>query len=119
MSTELWEIVIWPLIGAAATAIASWLGMQAKAIYTKYVNDKTKQDVARTCVKAAEQIYHALSGPEKLAKAEEAMVEMLNEKGIPITDLEMKMLIESVVCEFNYGFGQGKAIEEVAENETD
>ena len=61
--------------------------------------------MVRICVKAAEQLYHELSGPEKLKKAQEGIVSMLNEKGIPISELEMNALIESVVCEFNYGFG--------------
>lgn len=119
MSAELWSVVIWPLIGAAATAIASWIGLQVKATYEKYVNDKTKKDVVRVCVNAAEQIYHHLSGPEKLAKAQEGIVEMLNEKNIPITELEMNMLIESVVAEFNYGFGGKKNIVELVAAETE
>ena len=115
MSAELWSIVIWPLIGAAATALASWIGLQIKAVYEKYVNDKTKKAIVRTCVMAAEQLYHHLSGPEKFEKAKEGIVEMLNEKNIPISDLEMDMLIESVVAEFNYGFGGKKnAIELIA-----
>ena len=39
-------------------------------------------------------------------------LEMLNEKGIPITDLELSMLIESAVSEFNYGFSQTIEVEE-------
>lgn len=119
MSAELWSVVIWPLIGAAATAIASWIGLQVKATYEKYVNDKTKKDVVRVCVNAAEQIYHHLSGPEKLAKAQEGIVEMLNEKNIPITELEMNMLIESVVAEFNYGFGGKKNVVELVAAKTE
>ena len=33
-------------------------------------------------------------------------MEMLNEKGIPISELEMNLLIEAVVSEFNYGFAK-------------
>ena len=82
------------------TAFGGWLGLQAKAIYQKFVNDKTKKSVVKTVVKACEQLYKDLGGEEKLAKAQEAIVEMLNEKGISITDLEMRMLIESAVTEF-------------------
>ena len=60
----------------------------------------------RTCVKAVEQLYHDLGGPEKLEKAKEGIEDMLNEKGIPITELEMNLLIEAVVSEFNYGFAK-------------
>jgi len=51
-------------------------------VYTKYVNDKTKQAVCRTVVKAVEQLYRDLGGPAKLAEAQRAIVEMLAEKGI-------------------------------------
>lgn len=95
-----------PAIIALLTAAAGFIGTQIKKLYEKYINDKTKEAVVRTCVKAAEQLYHDLSGPEKLEKAKEGVVEMLNEKGIPISDLEMNLLIESVVSEFNYGFAK-------------
>lgn len=95
-----------PIIAAAITALAGFFGTQLKALYQKYINDKTKEAVVRTCVKAVEQLYHDLSGPEKLEKAKDGVVEMLNEKGIPISDLEMNLLIEAVVSEFNYGFAK-------------
>ena len=101
-----------PVIVAALTAFAGFIGTQVKKLYEKYINDKTKEAVVRTCVKAAEQLYHDLGGPEKLKKAQEGAVEMLNEKGIPITDLELSMLIESAVSEFNYGFSQTVEVEE-------
>ena len=95
-----------PVIAAAVTALAGFLGAQLKGLYQKYVNDKTKESVVRTCVKAVEQLYHDLGGPEKLEKAKEGIEDMLNEKGIPITELEMNLLIEAVVSEFNYGFAK-------------
>ena len=95
-----------PVIAAALTALAGFIGTQVKKLYERYINDKTKEAVVRTCVKAAEQLYHDLGGPEKLKKAQEGAVEMLNEKGIPISELELNLLIESVVSEFNYGFAK-------------
>lgn len=103
---ELFATYALPIIAAAVTALAGFLGAQLKSLYQKYVNDKTKESVVRTCVKAVEQLYHNLSGPEKLEKAKDGVVEMLNEKGIPITELEMNLLIEAVVSEFNYGFAK-------------
>ena len=38
------------------------------------------------------------------------MEEMLNEKGIPISELEMNLLIEAVVSEFNYGFAKAAEV---------
>ena len=103
-----------PVIVAALTAFAGFIGTQVKKLYEKYINDKTKEAVVRTCVKAAEQLYHDLGGPEKLKKAQEGVRQMLEEKGIPISELEMNLLIESAVAEFNYGLG-GKKREPVPE----
>ena len=103
---ELFATYALPVIAAAVAALAGFLGAQLKGLYQKYINDKTKESVVRTCVKAVEQLYHDLSGPEKLEKAKDGVVEMLNEKGIPITELEMNLLIEAVVSEFNYGFAK-------------
>ena len=103
---ELFATYALPIIAAAVTALAGFLGAQLKGLYQKYINDKPKNSVVRTCVKAVELLYHTLSGPEKLEKAKDGVVEMLNEKGIPISDLEMNLLIEAVVSEFNYGFAK-------------
>ena len=95
------------ILYAVLTALAGYVGIFAKKLYTKYVNDKTKQAVAKTVVQAVEQIYKDLHGEEKLNKALEAASEMLAEKGITITDLEMRMLIEAALAEFNKAFEQG------------
>lgn len=86
------------------TAIAGAFGMIIKNLYQKYINDKTKRAVAKTCVQAVEQIYSDLHGEAKYNKCVEAMSQMLAEKGIVITDLEIKMLIEAAVGEFNKVF---------------
>lgn len=107
---EIFATYVLPVIAAALTALAGYLGSQVKGLCQKYINDKTKENVVRTCVKAVEQLYHDLGGPEKLKKAQEGIEEMLNEKGIPITELEMNLLIESVVAEFNYGFAKASEV---------
>jgi len=94
------------ILYAILTALAGYLGIWVKQLYTKYVNDKTKEAVVKTCVKAVEQLYKDLHGEEKYNKVVESVSEMLMEKGITITELELKMLIESAVCEFNKAFEQ-------------
>ena len=88
------------------TAIAGYLGIVIKNLYTKYINDKTKQDVAKTVVKAVEQMYKDLHGDEKLQKALEAASDMLLTKGITISDIELRLLIEAAVAEFNDAFNK-------------
>lgn len=116
---EIFSAYILPAVVAVLTALAGYIGTQIKRLYEKYINDKTKQDVVRTCVKAAEQLYRDLSGPEKLEKAKEGIVEMLNEKGIPISEMEMDLLIESVVSEFNQGVKGDKQKDEPPEAEAE
>lgn len=103
---EIFGAYVLPAIVSLLAAAAAFVGAQLKRLYEKYINDRKKEAVVRTCVKAVEQLYHDLSGPEKLQKAQEGVVQMLNEKGIPISELEMNLLIEAVVSEFNYGFAK-------------
>lgn len=94
------------ILYSVLTAIAGYLGIVVKNLYTKYINDKTKKDVAETCVKAVEQLYKDLHGEEKLQKALEAASEMLAIKGISISEVEMRLLIEAAVAEFNDAFNK-------------
>lgn len=87
------------------TAVAGYIGIVVKNLYEKYINDKTKKDVVNTCVRAVEQLYTDLHGQEKLDKCIESASAMLGEKGIAITDIEIRMLIEAAVNEFNQSFG--------------
>jgi len=107
------------------TALAGYVGIAVKNLYRKYIDNKTKRDVARTCVRAIEQIYIDLHGPEKFNKCVEAASEMLEDRGIHITEIELRMLIEAAVNEFNNGFNKEKeespleVIEEVFEEDED
>ena len=92
------------IVYAVLTAIAGFLGAQVKKIYEKHTEDDTKRQVAETCVKAVEQLYKGLKGSEKLKKAKQNIVAMLAIKGIDIADIELDMLIESCVAEFNINF---------------
>lgn len=94
---------------AILTFIGGLIGIVAKNLFTKYINDKTKEKVAKTVVKAVEQIYQDLHGDDKLNKALEAAAEILASKGITITDLELRMLIEAAVGEFNDAFNKKAA----------
>ena len=88
------------------TGIAGYIGIVIKNLVTKYVNDKTKQAVAKIAVQFVEQVYKELHGDEKLDAALTAASEMLAEKGITVTQLEMRVLIEAAVAEFNEAFNK-------------
>ena len=92
------------LLTTIITALAGWLAIVIKNLATKYLNDKTKQNIAKIVVEGIEQCYKALDGPAKLEKAIEAATQMLNEKNIKVTEVELRMLLESALGEFNKVF---------------
>lgn len=96
------------ILYAVITAVGSYIGIVAKNLYTKYINDKTKENVAKTVVQAVEQIYKELHGEEKLNVALDSAADMLEQKGISVTELELRMLIEAAVGEFNEAFKKGE-----------
>jgi hypothetical protein len=98
------------LLSAIITGLASALGVVLKKIYDRTIGerikDKIKREVAAQVVKFVEQVYKDLHGEEKLEKAIEAAAEMLNEKGITISELELRVLLESALAELNGAFNK-------------
>ena len=92
------------IVTTIVTAIVGYIAVAAKSIVQKYINDKTKKDVAKIVVSGIEQCYKALDGPQKLQKALEAASSMLAKKGIEVTEVELRMLLESALGEFNKVF---------------
>ena len=109
------------IVTTIVTAIAGYIAVVAKSLVQKYINDKTKKDVAKIVVSGIEQCYKALDGPQKLQKAIEAATSMLAAKGIQVTEVELRMILESALGEFNKVFEnsgtQGNAEDWVANNE--
>ena len=110
------------IVTTIVTAIVGYIAVVAKNLAQKYINDKTKKDVAKIVVSGIEQCYKALEGPQKLEKALEAASSMLAEKGIKVTEVELRMLLESALSEFNKVFEnsgtQGTVDDWVASNES-
>lgn len=94
--SEYGTTILYALLTTVAGIIGTWIG----SIYKKYINDKTKEAVVRTVCKAVEQMYKDLHGEEKYNEAVKFIVEMLSLKGITITELEIKLLIEATCSEF-------------------
>jgi hypothetical protein len=91
---------------AIITAIAGYVGIVIKNLFAKYIDDKTKRAVAKTAVQFVEQVYKELHGEDKLNTALSAASEMLAEKNIHVSELEMRVLIEAAVSEFNDAFNK-------------
>ena len=83
------------------TAILGYLGITIKNLISKYLNDKTKREIVRACVRAVEQMYKDLHGQEKVDKVVEYATEILMSKGIEISASEIKVLLEQFVQEMN------------------
>lgn len=100
------------ILPAAASLVAIWfgiLGSKMKATYTEKINSETKKAVAQSTVEYIEQVYKDIHGNEKLTKAIERASAILNEKGITVSETELKTLLESAV----YGLSQGWTEEDV------
>ena len=104
-----------PAVVTVVGAIASWIGVQLKKLYTDKVNTKEKQDVVESTVTYIQQVYGDLKGEEKLEKALETASEWLTSKGISVSDSELRVLIESAVYNMKKGFETTTAELEVPE----
>lgn len=100
---ELIQSNILEIIGTILTGLVAYIATRVKNKYIEYVNTETKQRIVKTVVSATEQLYKDLKGDEKLEKAKDSIIALLNEKGLTITELELNMMIEEVVNGFNQG----------------
>lgn len=116
MFAEFMSLYGMQILYAIVTAVAGYIGLALKNVWTKYMNDKTKREVAKVAVQFVEQVYKDLHGDEKLNEALKAAEEMLMEKNISVSSLELRVLIEAAVAEFNNAFNKAEiAGKEVAE----
>lgn len=101
-----------PLIINAAVVIITGVGAAVGKWVHNWVKQKAdteeKQKVVETTVKYVQQVFKDLDGEAKLEKAQETIVEQLNEKGIKITDLELRVMIEAAVNSFKDTVVDGK-----------
>ena len=103
MSENLTQFInaIMPYVITIVTALLGYVSIKIKNKISKKLDTQTKQEVARATVEYVEQVYQALGGAEKLQKAIEQARLILQEKGISITEVELKMLLESAVYGMN------------------
>lgn len=103
---EFMNSVGYPLLATLLTAAATWIGAKIKGKYEELANDRIIKDTVDACVRAAEQLYKSETAQQRNSKAKECIVELLNSKGLSITDLQLDMLIESVVLGLSHGVGK-------------
>ena len=95
------------IISTLLTAIFGFLGAKIKRYLDEKENARIVQHIVKTTVLAIEQMYTGIKGTDKYKMALENITEILEQKGIAVTELELQMLIESVVSEFNEPWKKG------------
>lgn len=98
------DIIVDAIVGLATTAltaVAAYLAAKVKAYFDKKDKNETIEKIIKTAVQAGEQMYKDFHGEEKLNLVLEGASEMLAEKGINVSEFELKWMIESAVGEFN------------------
>ena len=109
------------IIQAILVSIFGLLGMAAKRLAARYIDNGTKQSLAKSVVLFVEQVFKDLHGQDKLDKAMARLSDLLLDKGIDFTQQEIETLIEAAVAEFNEAFkkpalGQTEATEGTTED---
>lgn len=100
--------IIMQIIPIVLATVGTFLIGLIKAKYSQYVNTDTKKEIAMLTVRYVEQVFTALHGKDKLEKAKSTFVDMLNEKGIKVSEAEINMLLEAAVREMNERKGVDK-----------
>lgn len=101
---DLMQVVISTIITGVGAILATSLGIITRKIIN-YLNEKElsqqTKDIIKTAVRATEQLYKDIHGKEKLAQAKEYALELLESKGIEISEVELNLAIHDVVLALN------------------
>ena len=96
--------ILLPILATFLTGLFTYIGTRLKKVYEEKVNTETAKAVVEDAVRFVEQVYKDLHGKEKLEKATAQVEEVLQSKGITISEAEINMLIESAVYGLNEGW---------------
>lgn len=105
LGNQLLDILL-PILATFLTGLFTYIGTRLKKVYEEKVNTETAKNVVEDAVRFVAQVYKDLKGPEKLEKATAQVVEILQSKGISMSEAEINMLIESAVYGLNKGWFQ-------------
>ena len=97
LETILNNIDLGGIILTALTAILGWLGATIKKIYNEKVKNETIRNVINDCVKYVEQKSKTGEIKDKYEMAKDKAINILNSKGIQVSEDEIDLLIESFV----------------------
>ena len=104
MIQTLFTTYLVPAVVTCVGAIFSWIGVTLKNKYTEKVNTVEKQKIIDATVKYVDQVFNTLDGKSKLDEATKTASEWLSQKNIPVSEAELRVLIESAVNSLHSGF---------------
>ncbi len=85
------------IIHSIIMGILSYIALDIKKVHKKYVQDKTKKDVVKMVCNYVNEVYPTSTSEDKLNIAFNSAREILKEKGITISDLELKVLLHNSI----------------------
>lgn len=98
---EIVNQILIPVLEAILTIVFSYVAIKIKNyLENKEISEEVKTVINDT-VKYVEQVYKDLDGEQKLQNAISNITKLLEEKGITISQEEMRTLIESAVYNIN------------------
>ncbi len=86
-----------PILSTIITAVISYIGIHLKNTINTYLKHKTKIEEAEMVYHATEELYPNISKEDKYQKMVANLKQILKEKNINITDLEINILLYSVM----------------------
>lgn len=85
------------IVHSIAMGVLSYIAFDIKKIYKKYIIDKTKKEVVKMVCRYINEVYSNVTSEEKLNIALSSTKEILKDKGITISDLELKVLLHNSI----------------------
>lgn len=97
LETILSNVDLGSIILTALTAVLGWLGATIKKIYNEKVKNETIRNIISDCVNYVEQKSKNEEIKNKYEMAKDKAINILNSKGIQVSEDEIDLLIESFV----------------------
>ena len=85
------------IIATAITGILSYIGVNIKNTLKQYYQHKLEKEEAEMVYHEIEELYPNLTKEEKIQKMVTVLGQILKEKKIQVTNLELQILIESTI----------------------
>lgn len=91
------EPALLSFLAAVITAAFSYFGLELKKLAARFVDTSEKKQIVTDVVHFVEQVYQDDHGPDKLQKALNQASMLLANRGIQVSQEELRTLIEAAV----------------------